>query len=172
MNKMMDDLKPIFLVGFMGSGKSTFGRQLAKDLGYAFIDLDTYIEEIAGESVAEVFEHLGEEHFRQLEKQAIDDLSAQVHAVIATGGGAPCFYDNMDRMNAAGKTVYLKLAPELLAQRLKGDTVNVRPLVLGKKDDELVSFISDKLNVREVFYGKAHFTVNADKPFELLPFLS
>ena len=168
----MDNLKPIFLLGFMGSGKSTFGRQLAKHLGYAFIDLDTYIEEVVGETVAQIFEHFGEEHFRQLEKQAIDDLLNEGHAIIATGGGAPCFYDNIDRMNAIGQTVYLKLSPELLAERLKGDAVNVRPLVNGKNGAELIQFISDKLIVREAFYGKSHYTVNADTPFDLLPLLS
>ena len=160
----------IFLIGFMGSGKSTFGRKLAKGLGYAFIDMDTYIEERAGKSIPKIFAEDGEEHFRDLETQAIAALSNQVHCVIATGGGAPCYNDNMVCMNTIGTTVYLQLSPEKLAQRLRLDTIE-RPVIAGKRDKELVSFIATKLKEREIYYLQAKHTGDADKPEDLISIL-
>lgn len=153
----------IFLVGFMGCGKSTFGRQLAKAFEYAFIDMDTYIEERAGKTVPQIFEQDGEAHFRALEHQAIQDLSEQVHCVIATGGGAPCYHNNMHLMNELGVTIYLELAPANLAQRLQLDTTE-RPVLQGKTGEELVAFISDKLKERETYYLQATHSVDADRP--------
>lgn len=160
----------IFLIGFMGSGKSTFGRKLAKSQGYAFIDTDTFIEERAGKTVPQIFAEDGEAHFRQLETEAIEALSDQVHCVIATGGGAPCYNDNMNRMNAIGRTVYLELAPEKLAERLVLDPTE-RPVLEGKIGDELIAHIGNKLKEREEFYQQATFCVDADVPEDLLPLL-
>lgn len=161
----MKDTK-IFLVGFMGSGKSTFGRRLAKSLEYAFIDMDTYIEERAGKTIPEIFEQDGEEHFRQLESQAIVDLSDQVHCVIATGGGAPCFNDNMVKMNEVGVTVFLELSPKKIAERLSLDPTE-RPVLEGKKGEELIDLITEKLMNREPYYYQAKHIVDADRPEEL-----
>lgn len=160
----------IFLVGFMGCGKSTFGRKLSKSLGYAFIDMDTFIEERAGRTIPQIFSEDGEKQFRQLETEAVEALSNQVHCIIATGGGAPCFNDNMTRMNALGRTVYLELSPEILAQRLVLDPTE-RPVLEGKKGDELIAHITTKLSERNAYYKKATFTVDADKPEDLLQFL-
>lgn len=160
----------IFLIGFMGSGKSTFGRQLGKKLGYAFIDMDTYIEEKVNRTVPQIFAENGEKYFRQLETEAIEALSSQVHCVIATGGGAPCFNDNMSRMNAIGKTVYLQLTSEKLAERLSLDAT-VRPVLEGKTGEELVNHIMSKLKDREIFYQQASFVVDADNPEEMIPLL-
>ena len=160
----------IFLVGFMGSGKSTFGRKLGKSLGYAFIDMDTFIEERAAKTIPQIFTEDGEPHFRQLETEAIEALADQVHCVIATGGGVPCFNGNMKRMDAIGRTVYLELSPEKLARRLSLDSTE-RPVLEGKTGEELVVHIATKLKEREGFYKQASFTVDADKPEELLPFI-
>ncbi len=157
----------IFLIGFMGCGKSTFGRKLGKELGYAFIDMDTYIEELTGKTVPQIFAEDGEAHFRHLETQAIRQLSNQIHCVIATGGGAPCFNDNMRLMNEIGQTVYLELAPEKLAERLVLDPTE-RPVLEGKTGDELIAHISSKLTEREPFYRQARHVVDADKPEDLL----
>lgn len=160
----------IFLIGFMGCGKSTFGRQLGQELGYAFIDMDTYIEERSGMTVPQIFAEKGEAHFRHLETEAIKALSAQVHCVIATGGGAPCFNDNVSLMNEIGQTVYLELAPEKLAERLVLDPTE-RPVLEGKTGDELIAHISSKLQERIPFYKQAQYTVDADKPEALLALL-
>lgn len=157
----------IFLVGFMGCGKSTFGRKLAKTLEYSFIDMDTYIEEKAGKTIPQIFTQNGELHFRQLETEAITALSKQANCIIATGGGAPCFNANMDKMNAVGKTVYLELSPQKLAERLSLDATE-RPVLEGRSGDELVGFIASKLKEREVFYQQAHYIVDADKPEDLI----
>lgn len=154
----------------MGSGKSTFGRYLGKQLGYAFIDMDTYIEERTGKTVPQIFAEDGENHFRQLETEAIEALANQVHCVIATGGGAPCYNDNMARMNAIGRSVYLKLAPDKLATRLSLDPTE-RPVLEGKSGEDLVAHITSKLNERESFYQQATFVVDADSPEDLIPLL-
>ena len=160
----------IFLIGFMGSGKSTFGRKLGKTLGYAFIDLDTYIEENAGKLIPQIFTEDGEEFFRHLETEAIEALSDQVHCVIATGGGAPCFNDNISKMNTVGRTVYLELSPKKLVERLILDPTE-RPVLEGKTGVELVTHITQKLKEREIFYQKATFVVDADQPDDLIPLL-
>lgn len=160
----------LFLVGFMGCGKSTFGRKLGKALGYAFIDMDTYIEEHEGKSVPAIFADHGERYFRNLETRAINDLSDQVHCVIATGGGAPCSNDNMSLMNEIGQTIYLELSPEKLAERLVLDPTE-RPVLEGRKGDELVAFIVSKLAEREPFYKQANYTADADKPEQIISLL-
>lgn len=149
----------IFLIGFMGSGKTTLGRPLAHRLGYGFVDLDKMIEEKAEATVSEIFAARGEEGFRALERACLEEVIAGGgDVVVSTGGGTPCFYDNMKAMNAGGVTVYLKLAPAALADRLAG-AKTCRPLVAGKSPEELVRYISETLAVREVYYGEANVVV-------------
>ena len=105
----------IFLVGYMGCGKSTIGRTLAKQLGVRFLDMDTLLEQRCGKSVAEIFTETGETGFRQSEREVLAELTSEREAIVATGGGAPCFFDNMETMNRAGLTVYFKMSPEKLA---------------------------------------------------------
>lgn len=160
----------LFLVGFMGCGKSTFAKSLGQALGYAYIDMDRYIEEHEGRSIPEIFKENGESYFRNLETRAINDLSDQVHCVIATGGGAPCSNDNMALMNEIGRTIYLELSPDKIAKRLMLDPTE-RPVLEGRKDEELLAFIAAKLQEREVFYKQATFIVDADNPDEIIPLL-
>jgi shikimate kinase len=148
----------IFLVGFMGSGKSTLGKKLANHLDYDFIDLDKLIEDKAGMSISDYFAQNGEDKFRELERTTLQTTAFNDDVVIATGGGAPCFFDNMDWMKRNGATVYLKMSPGALAQRLKHATD--RPLIKGLTDKELVKYIEEKLEGREEFYGKAQYVVN------------
>jgi shikimate kinase len=149
----------LFFIGFMGCGKTTWSRKLATHLEYAFIDLDQLLEEQAGMTIAEYFTTHGQDAFRELESSILKNTDYPENAVISTGGGLPCFFDNMDWMNANGKTVYIKLSPKTLAERLdKGKTT--RPLLHGYHGDELVAFIGEKLAERSDFYECATHIVN------------
>ncbi len=149
----------IFLIGFMGSGKTTLGRPLARRLGYDFIDLDQLIEKREGMTIAEIFAARGEDHFRTLERTYLGSVIASGgDAVVSTGGGTPCFHDNMALMNANGVTVYLKLSPATLAGRLASAKV-CRPLLADKSPEELLQYVADMLDVREEYYGRAKVVV-------------
>lgn len=143
----------IILVGFMGSGKTTFGKKLAKKLNYQFVDTDKEIETLVGMSINTVFEKKGEIYFRQLEREYIKQLKVQ-NVVIATGGGLPCFYNNMNYLNKIGVTVYLKYSVEELFERLKKEN-SFRPLLKEKTELELFKFIEQLLKSRESYYLKA-----------------
>ena len=149
----------IFLIGYMGSGKTTLGKMLADMLGFTFVDMDTHIEEKHFKTVSHIFTELGEEQFRLLEQQCLHEVSAFENVVIATGGGAPCFFDNLEFMNRHGLTVYLKLSAEQLATRLESSRANKRPLLANRKGVELQEFISEGLAKREPFYNKALLSV-------------
>ena len=152
-------MKRIILVGYMGAGKTTVGRQLAMTLGLQFYDLDWYIEMRYHKKVSEIFAEEGEEYFRDLEKRMLHEVAEFEDVVISCGGGTPCFYDNMAYMNQQAETVYLKLTPEVLCMHLKmGRTV--RPLILGKTEEELQQYIRESLVVREPFYTQAKHTID------------
>lgn len=153
-------MKRIFLIGFMGCGKSTVGRNIARALNWKFIDLDNYIQEKDGSSVTEIFKRDGEEVFRLMEKQALDEILQLNDVVVATGGGAPCFHNNMLTMKQAGLTIYLKLSPSGLFQRLL-PARKTRPLIADKNADELLLFIEKKLEEREPFYCQASVVADA-----------
>ena len=149
----------LFFIGFMGCGKTTWSRKLAAHLGYAFVDLDQLLEEQAGMTIAEYFTLHGQEAFRELESKILKETAYPENSVVSTGGGLPCFFDNMDWMNANGKTIYIQLSPKALAERLdKGKTT--RPLLNGYHGDELVAFIGEKLAERSAFYERATYIVN------------
>ena len=147
----------------MGCGKSTLGLNLAKSLGLTFIDLDKFIEERNCKTVPQLFEELGEPGFRKKERQALEEVSQFNDVVIATGGGAPCFFDNMELMNATGITLFMDIDPAILAERLLKSKTD-RPLIRGKNQEQLVGFITESLQKRYPFYSKARFRVtNPDK---------
>ena len=148
----------LFLIGYMGCGKSSIGRPLAKRLGLKFVDMDTEIERRCGVSVQQFFADRGEEAFRRLERELLRELTSAEDTVVATGGGVPCFFDNMELMNGAGVTVYFKLAPEKLAARLEHGKAK-RPLLRGKSQQELVEYIRENLERREPFYSRARLIV-------------
>ncbi|MBZ4675908.1 MAG: aroK [Anaerophaga sp.] len=146
--------EPIYLTGFMGSGKTTFGRMLADALNRDFLDLDHLIEKQEGASVSELFSKYEEDGFRSIEHNILLSTKDRTNAIIATGGGAPCFQDNMDFMNRHGLTIYLKVSPEALAKRLLPSRDH-RPLIAGKSETELLNFIRAKLAERAPWYNKA-----------------
>lgn len=150
----------IFLVGFMGSGKTTIGKKLANYLKYEFVDLDKLIELKVAMSIVDYFEIHGEQAFRELENEVLQKAYLSENVIVATGGGAPCYGDNMAWMNANGQVVYLSLPAKALAVRLENSKAD-RPLIRNLKGDELVEFISNKLAEREVFYNQAKFVVSA-----------
>ena len=152
----------IFLVGFMGCGKSTVARGLAQLSGFGYVDLDNLICERAGaESVAEIFATKGEEYFRRMEREAIDNMTLEGDVIVATGGGAPCYGDNMARLMEVGTTVYLKMSPEALTERLQHVRV-VRPKIVGKSPEELAEYVTTLLAEREKYYSLARVVVDCD----------
>ena len=148
-----------FLVGFMGCGKTTWGRKLATKLEYEFIDLDHVLEAKAGMSIAEYFSSFGEDAFRQLESDVLKQTEYPKNAVVSTGGGLPCFFDHMSWMNNNGQTLYIKLSPKTLANRLESSKT-VRPVLQGKKGEELIEFITGKLAEREGYYLQANHIID------------
>ncbi len=151
----------IFLVGYMGCGKSTIGRKVADLLRYSFVDLDKYIEERYFKSVPAIFAEEGEEPFREKERIALMEVIQFEDVIIGTGGGAPCFFDNMELMNKSGVTVYIAPDTDVLATRLlKSKTV--RPLIVGKSREELIAFINNALLKRAPFYEKAKITIRGE----------
>jgi len=149
----------IFLIGFMGSGKSTLGKKLANQLDYRFEDMDDLIVRTSGMTIPGIFSEHGEELFRKWEKDILQEVIKKESLVIATGGGAPCHHDNLDVMNAHGLTVYLQLPPEAIRDRLLNSRTE-RPLVKGKSGEELLQFIKELLEKREKFYLASRLVVN------------
>lgn len=156
----------IILIGYMGAGKTTVGKALAKILGVSFYDLDWYIETRMHKKVKQIFDEQGEEGFRKIERNMLHEVAEFENVVISCGGGTPCFYDNMDYMNNQGTVVYLRCAPEVLFRHLKMGK-GVRPLLLGKNDEELMDFIKEQLGEREKFYLKANNVIDV-APMESL----
>ena len=152
----------IFLTGYMGSGKTTLGRALAADMGIEFIDLDHYIEQRYRKSIAQLFAEKGEEGFREVERRMLHEVGEFEDVIISTGGGTPCFFDNIEYMNGQGTTVYLDVPVERLHIRLSIAKAK-RPLIKDKNDEELMAFIIEQLAKREPHYSKAQYSFKADK---------
>lgn len=148
----------IFLTGYMGCGKSTIGRKVAALMGMNFIDLDKYIEERNFKSVPDIFAQEGEVAFREKERQALLEVAQFEDIVIGTGGGAPCFFDNMEQMNKAGITIYLAPDNATLAYRLLKSKTE-RPLIAGKSKEELIEFIETALQKRAPFYEQSKIVI-------------
>ena len=141
----------IFLTGYMGAGKTTLGKAFARKMNVPFVDLDWYIEE-----------RFHETGFRELERNMLHEVAEFENVVISTGGGAPCFFDNMEFMNRVGKTVFLDVHPDVLFRRLR-IAKQQRPILQGKEDDELKAFIIRALEQRAPFYTQAQYIFNADE---------
>ena len=144
----------IILIGYMGAGKTTIGKVLARTMGQEFYDLDNYIEDRFHQKIPDIFAEKGEEGFREMERKMLHEVAEFEDVIISCGGGTPCFFDNMDYMNACGETIFLDAAPSVLKEHLHmGKTV--RPLIQGKTDEELIAYIEDSLQKRLPFYQKA-----------------
>lgn len=154
-------MQPVFLIGYMGCGKSTLGRIASSMSGRSFIDLDSYIEGRFHATVKEIFAERGEDGFRQLERSMLREVGQFEDVIVACGGGTPCFYDNMEWMNDHGVTVYLDTSVGKLFERLKRGR-HKRPLIADKSDDELRDFITEALAGRMVHYSKAKVVFKSD----------
>ena len=147
-------MQTVFLIGYMGVGKTTIGKQIAERFGWPFVDMDLFIENRYHKTVPDLFAEKGEDVFRRIEQAVLQEIVQFENTVVSTGGGAPCFFDNMDRMNRTGITVYLKMPAPELAQRLMA-CKQERPLLKDKSMEELKQFIADSLEKREVWYNRA-----------------
>lgn len=154
-------MKRIFLIGYMGAGKTTVGKDLANRLGLSFIDLDSHIETRYHKTVGQIFAEKGEEAFRDIERRMLREVAMFEDVLISTGGGAPCFFDNMEFMNTSGTTVYLKVSVEELARRLES-CKTTRPVLKGRSGGELRTFIAETLDKRTPFYSKAAILFDAE----------
>ena len=152
----------VFLMGFMGAGKTTLGKALAKDLGVSFIDLDQYIENRYMKSVSQLFALRGEQGFREIESRLLREAGEFDDVIISCGGSTPLIGDNMDYMLANGQTVYLKCDNGTLLRRLKVAR-SQRPLIASKSDEELEVFIENETRRREPGYLKAQYICPGDR---------
>ncbi len=144
----------IFLIGFMGCGKTTVGKTIARKLDFEFVDTDSIIEELFKTNVNEYFRILGEQRFRETERKALDEIINHDNIVVSTGGGLPCYNNNIEVMNNHGLTIYLKMSVSSLHHRLL-QSKKKRPLLENMNSAELKSFIEVKLAERETYYNQA-----------------
>ena len=155
-------MKRIFLMGYMGAGKTTVGKKLSKQLNLSFIDLDYYIEGRYHKEIRQLFAERGEEAFRDIERRMLHEVASFEDVLVSTGGGTPCFFDNMEFMNDTGTTVYLKVSVDELANRLEV-CKQTRPVLQNRSGEELKQFIADSLENRRPFYEQAQIVFDAEQ---------
>jgi shikimate kinase len=151
-------MKPLFLVGFMGAGKTYRGQRLAAALDRSFLDMDEEIVRQSGKTIPEIFAESGEAGFRAIERQVLRSEAVLQAGVVATGGGLPCFFDNMDWMKARGQVIWLDVPPAVLAERLRPEKAK-RPLLAEVPDEDLESFIEKLLEQRRPYYEQANLVL-------------
>ena len=154
-------MRRIIIVGYMGAGKTTVGKALAKETGLQFYDLDWYIEGRMRKTVPQIFAERGEDGFRLVERNLLHEAAEFEDVVLSCGGGTPCFFDNIDYMNSQGDTVYLKADPDVLYAHLRMGKVR-RPLLENKTPDEMKAFIREQLAWREEYYLKAKHVLDVN----------
>src|SRR5687767_7333769 len=153
----------VFLIGFMGSGKTHWGRKLSEKLSLPFFDLDEQVEAHEGKTIPEIFSQSGEEHFRLAEKDALHIITESHDSfIMACGGGTPCYFNNIDYMSREGTTVWLSTALNVLHERLLKEKEN-RPLLKGLSEDQLRGFIAKKYADRKIFYEQADIIINEEE---------
>lgn len=155
------NINNVYLIGFMASGKSSFGKKLARHLDMDFFDLDSFIEEQEEMTIDEIFAVKGESFFRFLESEVLKNVSLK-NTLISLGGGTPCSDRNIDFIRNNGLVIYLELPLKIIIGRLKQDREN-RPIVKGLNDDELTEKIRQLFNSRETYYQEAHLTLDMQK---------
>jgi shikimate kinase len=152
----------IFLIGFMGSGKTHWGRLLSVKLNLPFFDLDEQVESHEGKPIPEIFSESGEEHFRLIEKDALHIITESHDSfVMACGGGSPCYFNNIEYMNQSGITVWLNTPIDILFQRLLKEK-DTRPLLKGLTEEQLKRFIGKKFADRKIFYEQAEIILDEE----------
>jgi len=149
----------IYLVGFMGVGKSTIGKKLAHKLNFNFIDLDNIFEEKYKISIDSFFKKYDEKLFRKMENELLLSTFDKTNTVISTGGGTPCYFDAMNKINGKGISIYIKMLPSSIAYRLS-EAKRKRPLIGDIKNEDLLNFITRSLKEREPVYKKALMHIN------------
>jgi shikimate kinase len=149
----------IFLIGFMGAGKSTIGKKLAHRLGLTFFDLDKLIEAKAGCSISDIFKFLGESAFREMEQACLQSFQTENNFLLACGGGTPCFFDNLSFMKDNGLVIYVDLQESILFERLS-KAKKIRPSIIGLDENQLKEFISNQLQARMPFYEQADLSMS------------
>lgn len=155
-------MQPIFLIGYMGCGKSTMGRAVSELTGIPFIDLDNYIERRFHLTVKAIFAERGEEGFRDVERRMLQEVADFEDVIVACGGGTPCFFDNMEYMNSHGTTVFLNTPiPRLHSRLMRGR--HKRPLIANKNEEELMEFIQKALADRWEHYAKAQIEFSSER---------
>ncbi len=149
-------MNPIFLIGYMGCGKTTLGEVLARQMQCRFIDLDEYIEARQAMSIVKIFDEMGESRFRELETEALHEVAAMTDVIVGCGGGTPCHGDNMELMNRAGTTVWLTTSPERITDRLLlPDQKSKRPKINTLPADAVLPLVKEELQLRSPYYGQA-----------------
>jgi shikimate kinase len=156
---------PIYLIGYMGAGKTTAGRILADKLGWHFVDLDYAFYQIHGYTTADYIREFGLEEFRKKEKYVVEDLAElpYEHVIYATGGGYPCWEDNMDCLLELGTSIYLRWSAEHLARRLSLTDLSTRPVLQGRTQEELLRFIAPQLAERDPIYSRANHVLDVQQ---------
>lgn len=162
----------IYIVGYMGSGKTTFGKKLASALNYHFFDTDKMLETNYKTTIGNLFKKYGEHNFRIIETKILKETFCKKNSVISTGGGLPCFEDNMILINKNGKSIYLKRSIEVLFKTLKSSQAKTRPLLEDLKENELFEFISKHLALREEYYNLSNYTIIKDDIAETINLLN
>lgn len=155
-------MKPIFLIGYMASGKTTLGRALARETGLQFIDMDFFIEQRFRASVANLFAERGEEWFRRIEANVLREIGEMEDVIISCGGGTPCFNDNIGYMNSQGTTIWVDTTIDCTVRRLMVAKVR-RPLAEGKSEEELKEYVTAHLASRQPYYTQAAIRFQGDE---------
>lgn len=155
-------MRRIFLIGYMGAGKTTLGKALADLTGLSFLDLDLFIEGRYRKTIRQIFDEEGEDAFREIERRALHEVAEFEDVILSTGGGTPCFFDNMTYMNSVGTTVYLQASPEALTERISL-CKHSRPAVRHLDGEALATFVRDALTRRTPFYERAHLTFDVER---------
>lgn len=150
----------LFLIGYMGCGKSSMGRKIARRLGAEFVDTDALVEKAEGAEIADIVAYEGEEYFRRCERKALESVAECADAVISTGGGLPVWRDNMDRVLSLGFSVYIRRSPEQIMSRLSPYGRRKRPKFRGLNDEELLAFMRTHMAEREPVYARANVTLD------------
>ena len=149
-------MRPIFLIGYMGCGKTTLGEALAREMGLRFIDMDDYIESQQAVTIVELFRRVGEARFREIETAALHEVAAMTDVIVSCGGGTPCHGGNMTLMNKAGITVWLTTCPERIAARLLlPEQKAKRPKVAHLPDEEVLPLVERELLQRIPYYSQS-----------------
>ena len=151
----------IFLLGYMGTGKTHLGKLWAVQHGMSFYDLDHEIEQNAGMTIREMFEKHGEHYFREKEREVLHEFENKDKFILSTGGGTPCFFDNMQWMNKKGITIYLNTSIPILAERLLKEKAH-RPLIQNLTNEELIPFIQNNINKRNKFYTQSNVILDTE----------